>query len=409
MRVAYVCADPGVPVFGTKGCSIHVQEVLRVLIDRGATVDLFALRAGGERPQGLASVRLHMMPKPNIGTGPVRERELLAVNVILQKMLADSGPFDLVYERHSLWAYGAMEYAKHRSVANILEINAPLIEEQLLHRRLHSVPSARWAEHRAFHAADHIIAVSAPVAEYVASFNVSRSSISVVPNGVRVERFAPRMGQARRCDASFTVGFLGTLRPWHGVADLVEAYRRVRSKESYQDLQLRIVGDGPQLPALQEQIARLPEDMRMGVEFVGTIAYDNVPAELARFDVAVAPYTPSQECYFSPIKLFEYMAAGLPIVAACSGQLSEIIRDGENGRLYPPGDIDALAVALCELHDDEAQSDRLAQAARRDVEQRHTWHQRVDYILDLAGTGPCSGDADRPGSNASPAWDRVHV
>ena len=98
------------------------------------------------------------------------------------------------------------------------------------------------------------------------------------------------------------------------------------------------------------------------------------------------------------------------MVAANSGQLSEIIRHGENGLLYTPGDIDALAAALCELHDDEAQSDRLAQAARRDVEQRHTWHQRVDQILELAGLGHAVATARSAWINClNFSWDRVHV
>ena len=383
MRVAYVCADPGVPVYGTKGCSTHVQEVLRVLLSKGAEVSLFPLRTGGDCPNDLSAVHTHAMPQPNRGAGPVRERELLAVNGILRKMLAEQGPFDLVYERHSLWAYAAMEFARQSSIPGIMEVNAPLIDEQLAYRRLHSLPSARWAEECAFHAAEQIVAVSAAVADYVAGFGVDRSRIEIVPNGVRIERFEPLLQFENKDPGSFTIGFLGTLRPWHGVSDLIEAFGRMQTKKPLARLSLRIVGDGPQRQALQRQVSIFPTEVRSAIEFVGTVAYEHVPRELAKMDVAVAPYAADQDCYFSPIKLFEYMAAGLPVVAARTGQLTEIIRHGENGLLYNPGDIDALAVALCELHDDVAQRDRLAQAARRDVEQRHTWHQRVDQILNF--------------------------
>ena len=383
IRIAYICADPGVPVFGTKGCSTHIQEVLRVLLSKGAEVDLFPLRTGGDCPGDLSAVRTHAMPQPNSGAGPIRECELLAVNEILRQMLAELGPFDLIYERHALWAYAAMEFARQNSIPGILEVNAPLIDEQLAHRRLHSLPSARWAEERAFHAAEHIVVVSSAVADYVAGFGINRSRIEVVPNGVRVERFEPRRQLQDKAPGSFTIGFLGTLRPWHGVSDLIDAFGRMRTQKPRARCALRIVGDGPQRQALEQKVAALPSEIRSAIEFVGIVAYENVPRELTQMDVAVAPYARAQDCYFSPIKLFEYMAAGVPVVAARTGQLTEIIRHGKNGLLYTPGDIDALAAALCELHDDVAQRDRLAQAARRDVEQRHTWRQRVDQILNL--------------------------
>ena len=67
MRVAYVCADRGVPVFGWKGCSIHVQEVIGALRCREATVELFATHLEGSPPAALASLRIHPLPPPPKG------------------------------------------------------------------------------------------------------------------------------------------------------------------------------------------------------------------------------------------------------------------------------------------------------------------------------------------------------
>ena len=402
MRVAYVCMDPGIPVWGNKGCSIHVQEVLRVLVGKGAVIDLFAFRTGGDCPRDLSALRTHVMPQPISGAGPTRERELLAVNEIVQNMLVEHGPFDLIYERHALWAYAAMEFARQEMIPGILEANAPLIDEQIAHRRLHSIASAKRATERAFQSAEQIVAVSAAVADYVAGFGVNRSRIVIVPNGVRVERFAPRCRPTTTHAGSFTIGFVGTLRPWHGVADLIAAFGRMRAVEPLVGLSLRIVGDGPQRQALQQQTAALSPEIQSAIEFVGAVPYDAVPRELAKMDVAVAPYAQAQHCYFSPIKLFEYMAASVPVVAAQTGQLSEIIRHGENGLLYEPGNVDALAAALWELYDDVALRDRLVQTARRDVEQLHTWRQRVDHILNLTAALPQRrGGAERVEATAA--------
>jgi hypothetical protein len=128
MRVAYICADPGVPVFGCKGASIHVQEVVRALVRRGAEVLLFAARFDGEAPADLAHIACRQLPCPQLSCAAAREQEAISANVILAEMLSADEPFDLVYERYSLWSYAAMDWSKVRNVPGLLEVNAPLID-----------------------------------------------------------------------------------------------------------------------------------------------------------------------------------------------------------------------------------------------------------------------------------------
>src|SRR5262249_33566709 len=111
MRIAYVCADRGVPIFGRKGCSIHVQEVIRALSAQGASVELFAMRAEGDPPPVLGRVPLRQLPALPQGDYALRERAALAANEDVRALLEREGPFDLVYERYSLWSCAAMEYA----------------------------------------------------------------------------------------------------------------------------------------------------------------------------------------------------------------------------------------------------------------------------------------------------------
>ncbi len=136
MRLAYVCSDPGVPVFGRKGCSIHVQEVLRALLGLGIEVVLFARRFDGEAPSGLEALsiyRLEPLPKQEDAK---REQAALAANETLRAALEHAGPFELVYERYALWSFAAMDYARDAGIPGLLEVNAPLIEEQAQHRKL---------------------------------------------------------------------------------------------------------------------------------------------------------------------------------------------------------------------------------------------------------------------------------
>ncbi|MBD0337337.1 MAG: glycosyltransferase, partial [Cyanobacteria bacterium Co-bin13] len=189
MRIAYVCADPGIPVFGTKGCSIHVQEVIRALRQQGAEVEVFTPRPGSTPIADLADLKVHRLPTIPKLEQTVREQVALSINPDLQVELALAGPFDLVYERYSLWSYSAMEYARSYGIPALLEVNAPLIEEQSRYRGLVLRGAAERVASRAFQAATGLIAVSQEVKQYLAQW-VEADKIHVIANAVNPHRFA---------------------------------------------------------------------------------------------------------------------------------------------------------------------------------------------------------------------------
>ncbi len=384
MRIAYVCADPGVPVFGCKGCSVHVQEMLRALQSAGAVIDLFAARTGGEAPLDLRGLHVHQLHRPRGSDLGARERELLGANAALRAALEGAGPFDAVYERQSLWSYAAMEYARDSGVAGLLEVNAPLIDEQAQHRGLVDRDGAVAAAARAYAAARALLAVSTGVASYLARAAAAPGRIHVVPNGVDTKRFRPNLPPACPAPAgTFTVGFVGTLKPWHGLPDLVDAIAVLHAEGVR--LRLLIVGDGPEREAL---LQRLEEHrIRHLALLPGAVEPAAVPHWLASMDVAVAPYPDSANCYFSPLKVYEYLAAGLPIVASQSGQLAEVLRDGVTGVFYPPGNVAALAATLRRLAADQAGRVRLGRAARQTARD-YTWTGVAHRALAFAGLVP---------------------
>jgi hypothetical protein len=178
-RVAYVCADPGVPVFGRKGCSIHVQEVIRAMRRCGATVELFARRLGGRPPLGLEDLVVHPLPRLAAGDPAARERAAMESDATVREALRCAGRFDLVYERHAIWSCGAMELASERGVPGLLEVNAPLVKEQATYRALvHRAEAERCAD-RAFATARAIIAVSAGVARYLDGLRSARGRVQI--------------------------------------------------------------------------------------------------------------------------------------------------------------------------------------------------------------------------------------
>lgn len=381
MRVAYICADPGVAVFGHQGGSIHVQEMIRALGAHGARVDLFATRLGGPPPQDLAGLRRHVLPLAASGDARGRERAAVRANAPLRQALEGAGPFDLVYERHSLWSVEGMRFARARGVPSVLEVNAPLVDEQAEHRTLCDRATALRTAKEAFDAAGVVTAVSKGAAAYVERFIGATGKVHVVPNGVDPGRFAHAPVGRRRGGDGFTVGFVGSLKPWHGVATLADAFARLHAADAR--TQLLIIGDGPERGRLEQWL--IAHGLANAVHLTGAVPPDRIPRMLAAMDAAVAPYAGRPGFYFSPLKVFEYMAAGLPVVASRVGQLEELIAHGETGLLCAPDDAGALAAQLRHLRHDRCLRARLGAAARATVVERHTWQAVAAHVLTLAG------------------------
>jgi glycosyltransferase involved in cell wall biosynthesis len=404
-RIAYICADPGVPVFGCKGASVHTQEVLRAMRRLGGTIELFTPRDDGAAADDLRSLPLHALPEPCKGSSAEKECAALATNQTLEQALAVHGPFDLIYERYSLWSYAGMEFARTHGIPGVLEVNAPLIDEHALHRGLVNRRGAENVAHRVFESAAVIACVSNEVAKWVRSHRQWDSQgaasaeprqclhdsldtkIHVVPNAVNPFRFGQHVKPLLPAiDDSFVVGFVGTLKPWHGLPILADAFTELYHLDP--DARLLIVGDGPERDSFESTLRE--RGVRDVVHFTGSVAPEEVPGWLASMHAAVAPYPAMSDFYFSPLKLFEYLAAGVPTVASRIGQITEILRDGETALLVSPGDAPALAAALIRLHRDKTLRAQLASNGRRTIERHHTWDATVKRLFALTA---CFHDA----------------
>ena len=304
----------------------------------------------------------------------------MAMNDLLPAVLQSAGKLDFVYERHSLWSYAAMEWASSHGIPTFIEVNAPLIEEQMKYRQLLHKEEAYAAARRAFHAASFIIAVSREVQKYVLQFSVNPQKVIVMTNGVNPFRFPRGLDPALKAPANvFTVGFLGSLKPWHGLSNLIDAFEILYRKDFR--IRLLLIGDGPERKSLTEKLVQ--KELLGAVHFTGMVSPSEVPRFLASIDVAVAPYPEMEGLYFSPIKIFEYMAAGLPMVVSDIGQLSEIIQHEVTGLVSPPGDSFLLARAIERLQQSPDLRMRLGLAARTKALRDHTWNKNAQRILDL--------------------------
>jgi glycosyltransferase involved in cell wall biosynthesis len=124
------------------------------------------------------------------------------------------------------------------------------------------------------------------------------------------------------------------------------------------------------------------------VIFAGQVPHAQIGGYLAAMDVAVAPYRapgPGEgDFYFSPLKVFEYLAAGKPVVAPRLGQIAGILAEGRCGALYPPDDVAALATHLRTLANDPALRASLGRAGAALVRERYTWAGNAAQVAQLA-------------------------
>lgn len=382
MRVAYVCTDPGVPVFGWKGASIHVQSVLGVLLAQGADVHLVTPRTGGAVPEQLRGVHVHELPPPSAPSAAEREVACRRTDAEVAEVLDgvhDERPLDLLYERYSLWGRTATAWARRRGVPAVLEVNAPLVDEQAAHRVLVDRAGAEEVARAALSAAGAVVCVSEGVSAWARSQSQHPHRVRTVANGVDTRRVRPAVA-ATPSGGRFTIGFVGTLKPWHGVEDLVEAFGQLVAEDT--SYRLLLVGDGPQRETLEAQARRLGVLDR--VEMTGAVPPSQIPALLHRMQVAVAPYPMLPDFYFSPLKIYEYLAAGLPVVATSVGDVPAALEHGALGVLVAPGTPRELADAIAGLRADPARRLRLGRAARAAAVERHDWTTVVGRILELA-------------------------
>jgi len=218
----------------------------------------------------------------------------------------------------------------------------------------------------------------------------SSDQVIVLPDGVDLDLFEglPSKEDCRRRLGlpleRPIIGYIGrfrTLEMEKGIPELVEAMKDLSSVNGAELLLLCVGGPMDAVPAYLELARRIgiPQDR---LRFVDRVPNTEVPYWIRAFDVALAPFPwVDHYAYFmSPLKLFEYMAAGVPILATDLPSIREVLRHGENAWLVPPGDPKALTEGIRHLLENSDLAERLARQAKEDVRQ-YTWKRRAAVIL----------------------------
>lgn len=231
-----------------------------------------------------------------------------------------------------------------------------------------------------FPKATSVVAVSSFLGDHlVRDYGVRPASVLVLPNAADPAVFRPDLPPQRDCGGKpldgRIIGFVGGFYPWHRPDLLLEGFLSVM--DEFADAKLLLVGDGPEKRKLMDQVERAGVGHR--VLFAGTVSHEDLPKWIAAFHIGVMP--DSNE-YGSPMKIFEYMSMGKPVVVPDYAPLRDAVDDGVEGLIFPAGSAGALADRMRTLLGDPRAYSRMAEAARRKIVCRYNWEQNAREILE---------------------------
>jgi glycosyltransferase involved in cell wall biosynthesis len=423
MKVAYIFAEEGRPVLRSTGHSVHIRELCNALLALGHDVLLLAGEIGTERSDTLRLPRMvelgprrwsHRRPRVRELSSAQRSSTRRSIRRGLESSVVGAfardvarilwwiarneyfyrkcrrvlinDPPDFIYERYVAGSWIGARLASDLRVPLIVEMNASFTfpEEWWTRHTWVYTNSVRWVERRIAGRADNVVVISSHLRDYLLSLNIVAEKVSVMFNGADISRFRPDADGAEAVRRSYhlhghlVVGFIGSLKPWHGVDLLLESAKDLAERGS--PVRWLIVGDGPLLEWLQRRAEQ--EQLAELMRFVGYVPRDRAPAHVAAMDIAVSPVTVAGR---SAIKIFEYMASGCAVVASRDPDTATIIRDHHNGLLVAPGSHEELRDAIIGLVDDSELRARLGVEARRTIEANFTWQRNATRVIEIAG------------------------
>lgn len=290
----------------------------------------------------------------------------------------------LIYERYSLFLCATVWLARRRGIPIILEINDSALVERV--RPLWLKGMARRIEGWCLRHSTGLVFISSYFRQQAeAAYGAIAPSV-ISPNAADLERFdparfdIPRLRAERGLSHRVVCGHIGAFAHWHGMDSFVEAIAG-RLDEAPQ-LSLVLVGDGVTLPAIRQLVQE--RGLADRILMPGRIAHEDIASWIACMDYAVLP---DSNAYGSPMKLFEFMAMGVAMVAPDYAPIAEVVSDGHSGWLFPRGDLAVCVQRVLDLAAREDERGRVGAAARDYIMRERQWRNNVEQMLTLLPEG----------------------
>lgn len=346
-RLAYLCLQAT-----TEGQAsyAHVHEIIAGLEGLGWDVDLYQPGYAG-------------------GTAPGVAGRLAEFSRVQRRLTARLGEYDAVYVRAHPLAYTASRAARVAGRPVIQECNGPYDDLFI------AWPAARFGKHwfiarqrEQYRDADALIAVTPELAEWLTE-QTGGHAAAVVPNGANTELFSPDAPRPEGLPERYAL-FFGALAPWQGIPTVLEATRSAAWPEG---VSLVVAGAGALQPEVEDAAA-------VGrAHYLGRVGYRDLPGICAHAVASLVPMNmPQREgSGLAPLKLFESMACGVPVVVSATGGMDRLVEEIGCGLPVPPGDADALALAVATLATDRATAAEMGRRGREAAVGEHSWAARA--------------------------------
>jgi len=289
MRILYVNQDAGINWCGYVGNATHIQSVLRAMRRLGHTVHILVRTA----PQCPCPVDLD-------------------IPCYLRSEDVPWDQFDSVYERYSLWG----DLSLNHLLPWVLEINAPLIEEQMRYRAPIDVARAMQIRDAVCRRVQRIVVISSSLSPYVTSD--AQTKITVMPNCVDRQMFYPQP-----LPQSFAFGYVGSMRPWHDLDTTLEAFVLLHPR--YPGIDFHVIGSSARETHYREKY------MNPHIHFHGLVPPTQVPTFLGQITCGMAPFTVDTPGYFSPLKIQEYLATHRTVLTHPKFAEFPVVTEGVEG------------------------------------------------------------------------------
>jgi glycosyltransferase involved in cell wall biosynthesis len=368
---------------------VHIRGIVHALRDLGHEVEVMSFPgADPERETGAEGKRTDASRVSGIvASVPGRAFEILELLYNLVTLwrvglaLLRRRP-DLIYERYSLFLFATVWLARRAGVPVILEVNDSAVVERV--RPLGFREFARRIEGWCMRNATGLVFISTRFLELARAAHGPIAAAVVSPNAVDARQFdaerfvrAAERGKRGIAPNEVVCGYVGVFAHWHGVEQFVAGIAQ-RLAELPQ-LSLLLVGDGKAWPSVKALVDARGLGAR--IRLPGRVPHAEIAAWIACMDFAVLP--DSNE-YGSPMKLFEYMAMGVGVVAPDYDPVREVIADGETGWLFPRRDFERCVELVSTLAHDGTALARVGNAAAVYIKAHRTWIRNAQQLLTLA-------------------------
>jgi glycosyltransferase involved in cell wall biosynthesis len=296
---------------------------------------------------------------------------------------------DFIYLHHHDFHFGGYKVKKETGIPIILHVDSVEYWVKKNWGKLYLSNYLKWCEQIEVKAIDALIVISDILKEQLIEFyNVDESKIYVSPNGVDTDLFNPQKDSSAirekyGLEDSIVIGYSGGFNVYHGIETLIKASKIILNK--IQNAKIFLIGDG-ELRKFVDEFAE-KNKIKDKIIVTGLVPLSEVPQYLAACDLLVSPFTfkstQNQKFFGSPIKIFEYMAMGKPIVTTNIGLLARICLDEINSLVMEEDNPNSLAEKVFKILEEPLLAKQLGENAREFVVKNYSWSKKYDLIMEI--------------------------